>query len=125
MSAEESALVLFAGQIVLADWRGDALPKEPNKPRLAVVVGDYGLFAPHYPNAILVPLTEGRTFAIPELSVAIEPTGENGCTKACWAVSCMVAATSKVRLRPTSSKVAPNQLAQIRRQIGFALGFGG
>ena len=125
MSAEESALVLFAGQIVLADWRGDALLKRPNKRRPAVVVEDDGLFAPHDPNAILVPLTEDGTFAIPELSVAIEPTGENGCTKACWAVSHMVAATSKVRLPPTSSKVTPHQLAKIRRQVGFVLGFGG
>jgi hypothetical protein len=31
-------LVLRAGQIVLTDWRGDAMPKEPNKRRPAVVV---------------------------------------------------------------------------------------
>ena len=46
-----------AGQIALADWRG-ALPKEPNKRRPAVVVEDDGLFAPGYPNTILVPLTD-------------------------------------------------------------------
>ena len=51
-------LVLRAGQIVLADWRGDAMPREPNKRRPAVVVEDEGLFAPTYPNAILVPLTD-------------------------------------------------------------------
>ena len=45
MSAETPPLVLRAGQIVLADWRGDALPKEPNKRRPAVVVEDDGLFA--------------------------------------------------------------------------------
>jgi mRNA-degrading endonuclease toxin of MazEF toxin-antitoxin module len=41
-----------AGQIVLVDWR-DALPKEPNKRRPAVVVEDRGLFDDAYPNLIL------------------------------------------------------------------------
>ena len=63
---------------MLADWRGDALPKEPNKLRPAVVVEDNGLFASNYPNAILVPLTEDTSFAIAELSVSIVPTAENG-----------------------------------------------
>jgi hypothetical protein len=52
---------------VVADWRGDALAKEPNKPRPAVVVEEDGLFAPAYPNAILVPLTEDAALAIPDL----------------------------------------------------------
>jgi uncharacterized protein YifN (PemK superfamily) len=122
MPAETAPLVLHAGQIVLADWRGDALPKEPNKRRSAVVVEDGGLFAPTYPNAILVPLTDDATFAIPDLSVAIAPTAENGCSKACWAVSHLVATTSKARLQPTPSRIAPAQLAAIRRQIALALG---
>lgn len=67
MPAETAPLVLHAGQIVLADWRGDALPKEPNKRRPAVVVEDDGLFAPAYPNVILVPLTEDAALAIPDL----------------------------------------------------------
>jgi mRNA interferase MazF len=46
MPADTAPLVLHAGQIVLADWRGDALPKEPNKRRPAVVVEDDALFAP-------------------------------------------------------------------------------
>jgi mRNA interferase MazF len=124
MPAERSPLALHAGQIVLADWRGDALPKEPNKLRPAVVVEDNGLFAPSYPNAILVPLTEDATFAIRELSVSIEPTVENGCSKPCWAASHLVAATSKSRLRPTQSHVAPSELARIRRQIAMTLGIG-
>ncbi len=81
MPVETTPLALRAGQIVLADWRGDALPKEPNKRRPAVVVEDDGLFAPSYPNAILVPLTEDPALAIPDLSVAIPPTAENGCSK--------------------------------------------
>jgi mRNA-degrading endonuclease toxin of MazEF toxin-antitoxin module len=64
-----------AGQIVLADWR-DALPKEPNKLRPAIVVEDDALFDAAYPNAILVPLTEDPRLAIAELSVVIEPTPE-------------------------------------------------
>src|SRR5271165_3863293 len=114
-----------AGDIVIADWRGDALPKEPNKRRPAVVVEDDGLFAPCYPNAILVPLTEDAALAIPDLSVAIAPTAENGCGKPCWAVSHLVATTSKARLRATPSRVTPEQLAAIRRQIALAVGIEG
>jgi mRNA interferase MazF len=122
MPAENNPLVLRAGQIVLADWRGDARPKEPNKRRPAVVVEDDTLFAPSYPNAILVPLTEDKALAIPDLSVAIDPTAENGCSKPCWAVSHLVATTSKSRLRATPSRITPEQLAVIRRQIALAIG---
>jgi mRNA interferase MazF len=124
MPAEPVPMVLRAGQIVLADWRGDALPKEPNKLRPAVVVEDDSLFAPNYPNVILVPLTEDATFAIADLSVPIDPTAANGCSKPCRAVSHMVAATSKARIRPTESRVTPDQLSRIRRQIATTLGLG-
>ena len=113
----------FAGQIVLADWRGDALPKEPNKLRPAVVVEDDGLFGPGYPNAILVPLTEDGALAMPALSMAIPPTPENGCPKPCWAVSHLIATTSKARLKLTQSRITREQLAAIRRQIAVAIGF--
>jgi len=122
MANDAAALGLRAGQIVLADWRGDALPKEPNKRRPAVVVEDDGLFAPDYPNAILVPLTDDALLAIADLCVAIAPSAENGCTKPCWAVSHLVATTSKARLRATPSCVTAEQLAAIRRQIAFAIG---
>jgi mRNA interferase MazF len=98
MPAEAAPLVLRVGQIVQTDWRGDALLKEPNKRRPAVVVEDDRVFAPSYPNAILVPLTEDAALAIPDLSVAIAPTVENDCGRACWAVSHLVTTTSKARL---------------------------
>lgn len=119
MEANET---LKAGQIVLADWRGDALPKEPNKHRPAIVVEDDGLFAPGYPNAILVPLTEDAGLIIPDLAVAIDPTVENGCSKPCWAVSHLVATTSKARLTVIPSRITPEQLATIRRQIALSVG---
>lgn len=122
---EERSLVLHAGQIVLADWRGDALPKEPNKRRPAVVVEDDGLFSAAYPNAILVPLTDDAALAIPDLTVAIEPTSENGCSKPCWAASHLVATTSKRRLQATSSRITLEQLSTIRRQIALAVGVEG
>ena len=125
MPAETTPLVLYAGQIVLADWRGDALPKEPNKRRPAVVVEDDGLFAPSYPNAILVPLTEDAALAICDLSVSIKPTAENGCSKPCWAVSHLVATTSKARIQATPSRITPQQLTVIRRQIALAVGIEG
>ena len=115
-------LIFQAGQIVLADRRGDALPKEPNKRRPAVVVEDDGLFAPGYPNAILVPLTDDAALIIPDLAVSIAPSPENGCTKPCWAVSHLVATTSKARLTATPSRITQDELAAIRRQIALAVG---
>ncbi len=124
MPAEEPPTWFRAGSIVLADWRGDALPKEPNKRRPAIVVEDDGLFAPAYPNVILVPMTEDAALAIPDLAVPIAPTPENGCAKPCWAVSHLVATTSKARLRQTPSRVTTAQLSAIRRQIAVAVGLG-
>jgi len=109
------------GQIVLVDWR-DALPREPNKLRPAIVVEDGELFGPSYPNVILVPISEDRDIAPPPLSLVIDPTGENGCSKRCYALSAYVAATSKQRVRPTQSRILPTQLDAIRRQIALAIG---
>ncbi len=125
MPADQPSVVFRAGQIVLADWRGDARPKEPNKLRPAVVVEDDTLFAPTYPNVILVPLTQDAALAIPDLSVVIEPTAENGCGRTCWAVSHLVSTTSKSRLRPTASWITGEELATIRRQIALALALEG
>jgi len=109
------------GQIVIADWR-DALPREPNKLRPAIVVEDPELFGPAYPNVILVPLTEDRQLAMPDLSLAIDPTPDNGCTKRCFAISHFVTATSKRRVTATASRVLPEQLRAIRHQIALAVG---
>lgn len=117
------AAPFLAGRIVVADWR-DALPKEPNKLRPAVVVEDDGLFGPAYPNVIPVPLTEDAGLAIPDLSLVIDPTLENGCAKRCHALSHCVATTSKSRLRPTPSAITPEQLRTIRRQVALAIGLG-
>ena len=109
------------GQIVLVDWR-DALPKEPNKLRPAIVVEDGELFGPSYPNVILVPLSADREWAPPDLSLLIDPTAENGCTKQCYALTASLASTSKQRVRPTQSRILPEQLLAIRRQIALAIG---
>jgi mRNA interferase MazF len=117
-----SPLARFSGgQIVIVDWR-DALPQEPNKLRPAVVVEDETLFDPAYPNVILVPLTEDQRLAIPDLSVVIDPTQQNGCTKRCYALSHCVATTSAKRVRQTTSKIAEDELMSIRRQIALAIG---
>lgn len=54
--------------------------------------------------------------------MAIAPTVENGCTKPCWAVSHLVATTSKLRLQATRSRIEGAQLAEIRRQVAMAIG---
>lgn len=112
-----------AGQIVIVEWR-DALPREPNKLRPAIVVEDDDLFDSAYPNVILVPLTEDAHLAIPELSLAIDPMPQNGCPKRCYALSHCVATTSAARVRPTSSRVTGEQLRIIRHQIALAIGPG-
>lgn len=111
-----------AGEIVIADWR-DALPKEPNKRRPAVVIDGEALFGLAYPNLILVPLSEDADLAIPDLSLAIEPSPENGCTKRCYALSHCLAATSKSRVSGTGSHISRPQLEAVRRQVAMAIGF--
>jgi mRNA interferase MazF len=110
-----------AGDIVLADWR-DALPREPNKLRPAIVIEDIDLFDPEYANVILVPLTEDAGLVIASLALRIDPTPENGCGKSCHAASHLVTTASKKRLRATKSCITAAQLATIRRQIALAVG---
>ncbi len=114
-------MMLRPGQLVLVDWR-DALPKDPNKRRPAVVVEDSDLFDPSYPNLILVPLTDDADLAIADLAVEIPPTSENGCTKTCFALSHHVTTTSKRRITPTDSHIGASQLTEIRRRIAQAIG---
>jgi mRNA-degrading endonuclease toxin of MazEF toxin-antitoxin module len=113
-----------AGDIVLADWRGDARASEPNKRRPAVVVEDSDLFARSYPNVIVVPMTDDARLVIPDLAVAMAPSAANGCTKACWAVAHLVTTVSKARLHPTESHVTVAELAAIRRRIAECVGSG-
>ena len=115
------SLALRAGQIVIADWR-DALPKEANRLRPAIVVEDSELFDPAYPNVVLVPITEDARLGIADLSVPILPSAENGCTKPCFALATHVTAMPKARVKPTGSAITPEQLAAIRARIGIALG---
>ena len=109
------------GQIVIVDWR-DALPREPNKLRPAIVVEDSELFGPSYPNVIVVPISEDRESAPVGLSLVLDPTPENGCTKRSYALSAYVATTSKLRIRETQSRVLPEQLRAIRHQIALGIG---
>jgi mRNA interferase MazF len=59
---------------------------------------------------------------LPDLSVQIDPTPENGCTKTCFAPSPLMAGTSKLRVRPTASRITAEQLARIRGQVAEAIG---
>lgn len=115
---------LEAGQIVLVDWR-DALPREANKTRPAIVVEDSDLFDERYPNVILVPLAEDPHLAIRDLSLSIGPTPENGCSKPSHALAHHVTATSKARItKATGSRITSGELAEIRKLIGLAIGLG-
>jgi uncharacterized protein YifN (PemK superfamily) len=87
-----------------------------------VVVEDSDLFAPAYPNVILVPLSDDATLIIPDLATPIAPSAENACAKPCWAVSHLVATTSKRRLTATAARITQVQLTAIRTQIAECVG---
>lgn len=110
------------GDIVIVDWRGDALPKEPSKLRPAVVVEDESLFDPTYPNVLVVPLTEDSGLVLPLLAVRIEPAPDIGRTRSCFALAPFVTSVSTRRVRPTPSRITPEQLHRIRQQIAEAIG---
>ena len=110
-----------AGEIVLVDWR-DALPREPNKKRPAIVVEDSDVFDPSYPTLILVPLAEDPHLAIADLSLELPPSSENGCTKASYALAHHVTTASKQRVTGMPSRITGGQLTEIRRLIGLAIG---
>jgi mRNA-degrading endonuclease toxin of MazEF toxin-antitoxin module len=111
-----------AGGIVIVDWRGGALPKEPNRLRPAVVVEDVELFDAAYPNVIVVPLTGDARLAIPGLAVTIDPTPDNGCEQRCFALAPSVTSVSVRHVRETESHIQPDQLDAIRRRIAEAIG---
>jgi mRNA interferase MazF len=113
-----------AGDIVIVDWRGGALPKESNRLRPAVVVEDNELFDPGYPNVIVVPLTSDARLSIPGLAVTIEPAPDNGCERRCFALAPSVTSVSASRVRATESHVRQAQLDDIRRRIAEAIGLG-
>jgi hypothetical protein len=74
-----------------------------------IVMEESGLFDAAYPNVILVPMTD-------------DPTRENGCSKASWAIAHHVTATSKQRIQITTSRITEAQVAEIRRRIALSLG---
>ena len=114
-------MTVEAGRIVLVDWR-DALPKEPNKMRPAIVIEDSELFDPAYPNVIVVPLADDANLVISDLSLRIPPSPDNGCAKTCFALAQHVTTASKRRVTPTASFITPAELADIRRRVGLAIG---
>jgi hypothetical protein len=111
-----------AGTIVVVDWRGGALPKEPGRQRAAVVVEDTELFPPAYPNLLVVPLTRDEGLAHQSLAELIEPTAANGITERCWALSHHVTSVSLQRVEATASCVTAGQLASIRQRIALSIG---
>jgi mRNA-degrading endonuclease toxin of MazEF toxin-antitoxin module len=113
-----------AGDIVIVDWRGGALPEGPGRLRPGIVVEDETLFASDFPNILVVPLTSDASIAMPSLSVTIDPAPENGCSQRCFALAPYVTSVSTRRVRATPSRVGPEQLAAIRGRIATAIGAG-
>lgn len=113
-----------AGSIVVVDWRGGSLPKEPGSLRPAVVVEDHGLFPEEYPNMLVVPLTRDEGLAHRSFAIRIEPTSDNGADATCWALAHHVTSVSLRRVDCTTSRISAEQLASIRERIGLAVGAG-
>ncbi|MBV8086978.1 MAG: type II toxin-antitoxin system PemK/MazF family toxin [Chloroflexi bacterium] len=111
-----------AGEIVVVDWRGGALPTEPTKIRPCVVVQDESLFADDEPTTIIVPLTTSLASIDPAFALQIEPSVQNGCTATSWALAHHVCVVSLERIIRSPSRVTSAQLAEIRSRIALALG---
>jgi mRNA interferase MazF len=77
-----------------------------------------------YPNILVVPLTNDASLVIPELTVTIDPTPDNGCPRRCFALVPSVTSVSTRRIRETPSRIRPDQLTDIRRRILTAIGVG-
>ena len=114
---------MIAGSVFDCDWRGDVLSKEPNKAgRPAIVVEDTELFPADFPNVVVVACTKYLDFAIPSLSVRIEPSTSNGLAAVSYAVAHQVTVVSKRRLGTMRGTVEPEILQAIRAAIAESLG---
>ena len=112
----------MAGSIVVVDWRGGAMPGEPGNLRPAVVVEDSELFPQAYPNTLVIPLTRDEGLAHRSFAERIEPSVDNGADTTCWALAHHVTSVSLRRVKPTASRVTPEQLSSIRKRIAVAMG---
>ena len=108
---------MTAGHIVVVDWREAVHAGEPNKRRPAIVVGAPPYFPEELPFEIVVPITGEAELFVPGVSITIEPTPENGCTKRSFALSWNVQCVPHARITATASRVTDDQLALIRAQI--------
>lgn len=121
---------LKAGQILVVDWRKDPrLPDhnphhpEPNKLRPAVVVQDTDLFDPSYPTVLVVPLTGDRELAIPELTVELQPSAANGCSKVSYLLPQNITCVAKSRIaEATDSHITASELQQLRQLVALTVG---
>lgn len=107
---------------MLVDWRRGGLPKEPTNLRPSIVVEDSRIFDEEHLNLIVVPITTDVNLAIPALSVAIDPSPQNGCKRRCYALAFNVTSVSGGRIKPTNGSVTGVQLHAIRQKIGICVG---
>lgn len=121
---------LKAGQIVTVDWRKDPddpaqdpHPPEPNRLRPAVVVQDTELFDPSYPTVLVVPMTGDRELVMADLTVVLQPTATNGCSKVSYLVPQNLTCVAKTRIKQvTDSNITAAQLQKLRQLIVLLIG---
>ena len=121
---------LQAGQIITVDWRRDPVnpgqdphPPEPNKHRPAVVVQDTELFDPYYPTVLVVPMTGDPALAMADLTVVLQPTPTNGCSKVSYLLPQSLTCVAKTRITAaTESRITVADLQQLRQMVVLAIG---
>ena len=114
---------MIAGQILWLDFRRDAVPKEANKLRPAIVVEGSNYFDARFPNLVVVPCTTRLTYEVPALCVRIDPSESNGFDRLNWAVAHALMSVSKRRVvEVTENRVSDQLLAAIRKCLLVTLG---
>ena len=112
-----------AGDILVLNWRGDGLPKEPNTIRPCVVVEDHDIFSDAHQTILVVPLTTRGLMVIAQLSVRIPPTATNRLEHESYAPAYMVTAASKQRIDGDPiGRITTAQLDSLRAYIAESIG---
>jgi hypothetical protein len=87
------------------------------------VVQDTELFDPSYPTVLMVPMTGDPALAMPDLTVVLQPTPTNGCTKVSYLLPQNLTCVAKTRITATTeSRITPAELQQLRQLVVLAIG---
>jgi len=107
--------------------RGDivmvAAPGDYGKPRPAVVIQDDAL-TEMGSRSIALCLMSSAPLAAPLFRIAIEPTKENGLTKASQIMVEKLFTVPREKIERTIGRLSDEQLIQLNRTLAFVIGLG-